>query len=132
MSKQLDNDIAIALSPEETIERVMTAVTDPARRYRTDPGHPEICNVHWLHKNFIQEAEGIHADQCRSATIGCVEHKMLLAQDINRTLKSFRQRRAALATKPEYVTDVLADGARQAQAIARETLGEVKQRMGLI
>ncbi|MBI3040784.1 MAG: tryptophan--tRNA ligase [Chloroflexi bacterium] len=68
MSKQLDNDIAIALSPEETIERVMTAVTDPARRYRADPGHPEICNVHWLHKNFIQEAEGIHADQCRSAT----------------------------------------------------------------
>ncbi|MBI3930431.1 MAG: tryptophan--tRNA ligase [Chloroflexi bacterium] len=132
MSKQLDNDIAIALSPEETIERVMTAVTDPARRYRADPGHPEICNVHWLHKNFIQEEEEIHADQCRSATIGCVEHKMLLAQDINRTLKSFRQRRAALATKPEYVTDVLADGARQAQAIARETLGEVKQRMGLI
>ncbi len=132
MSKQPGNDIEIALSPEETIKRVMTAVTDPARRYRKDPGHPEICNVHWLHKYFIAEEEEVHADQCRSAAIGCVDHKMLLAQDINKTLKPFRERRATLAAKPQYVADVLADGAQRAQTIARETVREVKQRMGLI
>ena len=52
MSKQLGNDIEIALSPEETIERVMTAVTDPARQYRNDPGHPEVCNIYTLHGYF--------------------------------------------------------------------------------
>ena len=52
MSKQADNDIELALSPQETIERVMMAVTDPARRYLSDLGHPEICNVNFLHGYF--------------------------------------------------------------------------------
>ena len=132
MSKQLGNDIEIALSPEETTERVMTAVTDPARRYRNDPGHPEICNIYRLHGYFNSpRLDGI-AGECRSAKIGCVDCKMLLAQEINSTLKPFRERRAVLATKPQYISDVLAHGAQQARVIARETLGEAKQKMGLV
>ena len=132
MSKQLGNDIEIALSAEETIGRVMTAVTDPARRYRNDPGHPEICNIYRLQGYFNPlELDNI-AEQCRSAKIGCVDCKMLLAQQINSSLKPFRERRAALASKPQYIADVLAEGAQRAQVIARETLREVKQKMGLI
>ena len=132
MSKQLGNDIEIALSDEETIERVMTAVTDPARQYRNDPGHPEICNIYRLHRYFNPSRLDDIADQCRSAKIGCVDCKLLLAQQINSTLKPFRERRAALDAKPRYITDVLADGAERARVIARETLREVKQKMGLI
>ncbi len=131
MSKQLGNDIEIALSDKETEERVMTAVTDPARQYRDDPGHPEICNIFRLQGYFSPFQSDDLANQCRSAKIGCVDCKRLLAQEINSTLKSFRQRRADLATKPGYITDVLADGANRARVIARETLGEVKQKMGL-
>jgi tryptophanyl-tRNA synthetase len=132
MSKQLGNDIELALSPQETIERVMTAVTDPARRYRNDPGHPEICNIYRLQKYFNPLQLNDIAEQCRSAKIGCVDCKMLLAQEINSTLEPFRERRAALATKPKYVADVLADGADRARVIARQTLKEVKLKMGLI
>jgi len=132
MSKQLGNDIELALSPKETIERVMTAVTDPARRYRNDPGHPEICNIYQLHQHFNPSQLDDLASQCRSAKIGCVDCKMLLAQGINTTLEPFRERRASLATKPQYVTDMLADGAQRAKVIAQETLREVKQKMGLI
>jgi tryptophanyl-tRNA synthetase len=132
MSKQLSNDIEIALSPEETIERVMTAVTDPSRRYRRDPGHPEICNIYRLHQYFTASQLDSLAEQCRSAQIGCVDCKMLLAQGINSTLQPFRERRAALAAKPQYVTDVLADGAQRAGVIAKKTIKEVKQRIGLI
>ena len=131
MSKQLGNDIEIALSDKETEERVMTAVTDPARQYRDDPGHPEICNIFRLQGYFSPFQLDDLASQCRSAKIGCVDCKRLLAQEINSTLKSFRQRRADLATKPGYITDVLTDGANRARVIARETLGEVKQKMGL-
>ncbi len=132
MSKQLGNDIELALTPEETAERVMTAVTDPARRYRNDPGHPEICNVYRLQEYFnALKSSGI-AEQCRTAKIGCVDCKMLLAQEINSTLKPFREQRAVLATKPKYIADVLADGAQRARVIASETLREVKQKMGLI
>jgi len=132
MSKQLGNDIEIALSPQETIDRVMMAVTDPARRYRNDPGHPEICNVYSLHRYFNPFQLDDIASQCRSAEIGCVDCKMLLAEQINATLEPFRERRAALAAKPRYITDVLADGAQRAQVIARETIREVKQKMGLL
>ncbi|MDH5696590.1 MAG: tryptophan--tRNA ligase [Dehalococcoidia bacterium] len=132
MSKQLGNDIEIALSAEETIERVMTAVTDPARQYRNDPGHPEVCNIYRLHGYFNPSQLADIADQCRSAKIGCVDCKMLLAHKINSALQPFREQRAAFAAKPQYVKDVLVDGAQRAQAIARETLSEVKQKMGLI
>jgi len=132
MSKQLGNDIELALSDEQTAERVMTAVTDPARRYRTDPGHPEICNIYKLDEFFNPSQRDEIADQCRKADIGCVEHKETLAEKMNESLRPFRERRAELATKPQYIKDVLADGAQRAQVIARETIREVKQNMGLI
>jgi len=132
MSKQLDNHVEIALSPEETMKRIRMAVTDPARRYRHDPGHPEICNIHWLHGHFNPAKQKECAELCIKAGIGCVDHKKLLAEEINMALAPFRERRAALASKPEYIKEVLADGAQRASVIARETLGEVKQRMGLI
>ena len=132
MSKQLGNHIELALSEEETVERVMTAVTDPARRYRDDPGHPDICNIYRLHGYFSPSQVDDIAEQCRSAKIGCVDCKKLLAQGINSAFSSFRKKRADLAAKPQYITDILADGAQRAQAIAKETLGEVKQKMGLI
>ena len=132
MSKQLNNHIELAATPQETAERIMTAFTDPARKRKSDPGHPEICNIYRLHQLFKPgKAEEI-APQCRSAAIGCVECKRLLAQEINEALAPLRERRSELATRPEYVRDVLAEGAQRARAIARETISEVKDRMGLI
>ncbi len=132
MSKQVGNDIELAISDEETVERVMTAFTDPARRYRDDPGHPEICNVYRLQGYFNPLQLDDIAQRCRAAKIGCTDCKILLAQEINFTLRPFRERRATLAAKPRYVTDALASGATRARVIARETLKEVKQKMGLI
>ena len=132
MSKQRGNHIEITLSDEETIERVMTAVTDPARRYRDDPGHPEICNIYKLDGYFNPPQQEEFAAQCRRAEIGCVDHKRVLAQRINSTLRDFRERRDVLAAKPQYVADVLADGAQRASVVARKTIKEVKQKMGLI
>ena len=132
MSKQLGNHVEIALSDKETAERIMTAVTDPARKYRHDPGHSEVCNIYTLHGYFNSDQQPDIAVQCRAAKIGCVECKTLLAGKINSALAPLRQRRAALAAKPEYIKEVLADGAKRASVIARETLKEVKQKMGLI
>jgi len=132
MSKQLGNDIEIAISPEETRKLVRTAVTDPARRYRHDLGHPEICNVYSLHKYFNPTELDRIADACRAAEIGCVDCKKLLAEGINNALKPFRERRTELAARTRYVDEVIAAGAERARTIARETLNEVKQRMGLV
>ena len=132
MSKSYNNHIEVSASPQEVAKRVMTAVTDPARKYRSDPGHPEICNVFRLHNYFTKDRVQEIDSECRSARIGCVDCKKILAESINLSLKPFRERRAALAAKPGYVNQVLADGANRAEAIAKETLKEVKEKMKLL
>ncbi len=132
MSKQLGNDIELAASPQETLERIMTAFTDPARQYKSDPGHPEVCNVYRLHQTFNSDKLEEIYSQCRGAAIGCVDCKKLLAKEINTALSPLRERRRELATRPEYIKELLTEGARRAQAIARETLREAKEKTGLV
>jgi tryptophanyl-tRNA synthetase len=134
MSKSLNNHIEISASPEEIEERVMMMVTDPARRYRTDPGHPEICNVFFLHRYFSPNQEAIAEIEagCRKATIGCVEHKKSFAKDMADYFAPFRAKREELASDPNLIWEVLADGARRARAIAEKTIAEVKEKVGLI
>jgi tryptophanyl-tRNA synthetase len=61
-----------------------------------------------------------------------VECKEILAESISLNLEPFRERRAALASKSGYVTQVLADGAHRAEVIAKETIREVKEKMRLL
>jgi len=131
MSKSLDNHIEISATEEETTRRVMTMVTDPQRARRTDPGRPGVCNVFALHKIFTpNKLDEIHR-LCTTAGIGCVEDKQQLSEGINRYLMEFRERRRELEKKRGYVEEVLAHGAERARAIARNTLDEVYERMGL-
>jgi tryptophanyl-tRNA synthetase len=132
MSKQLKNDIELATTPQETLERVLTAYTDPTRKYRSDPGHPDVCNVYHIHEAFNSDKLAEVYSQCIAAEIGCVDCKRLLAQEINTALTPLRERRSILATKPDYIKEVLADGAHRARKIAEETIREVKERMGLL
>ncbi len=132
MSKSLNNEIELAATAEETIERLKGAYTDPARLRRSDPGHPDICNIWKLHHYFNPGEVETIASECRSATRGCVECKRQLAEGINRELAPFRQRRAELAADMKSVEAVFAEGAQRARAIATETLREVKERMGLL
>ena len=132
MSKSLDNHIELASTAGETLKKVMTAVTDPARKLRTDMGHPEVCNVYKLQQQFNPGRVTVLAEQCRSAGIGCVDCKKMLAEAINQELAPLRQRRAELAARPEYIQEVITGGAERARVLARQTLFEVKQKMGLI
>ena len=132
MSKSLNNHIELASTPEETTARVMEMVTDPARMKRTDPGNPDICNVFSMHKIFSpqEEVEMVNIE-CRRAGIGCVDCKKRFAANLNMHLEPFRAKRAELASKPDYVLDVLDDGAKRARLIAQQTMEEVREAMQL-
>jgi tryptophanyl-tRNA synthetase len=132
MSKSSNNYIEVSASPEEISRRIMIAVTDPARKYRSDPGHPDICNIYRLHNFFTRGRVDEIASECRSARIGCVDCKKILAESIILYLKPFREKRASLAAKPGYVNRVLADGASRAEVIAKETIREVKENLKLL
>ena len=131
MSKSLDNHIELAATQEETSARVLTAFTDPQRLRRTDSGRPWLCNVYSLHKLFNPDKLDEVYQKCTSAEIGCVEDKSLLAEGINKALEPFRERRRGLVESPGYVEEVLQEGASRARIIARETLAEVRDRMGI-
>ncbi|MBI5298511.1 MAG: tryptophan--tRNA ligase [Chloroflexi bacterium] len=132
MGKSLNNHIELAATPEETGKRVMQMVTDPQRLRRNDPGNPDVCNVFSMHKIFstAEEVEMINAD-CRTAALGCVDCKKRLAANMNKSLAPFRAKRTELDANPQYVKDVLDDGAKRARAIAEQTMAEVREAIQL-
>jgi tryptophanyl-tRNA synthetase len=133
MSKSLGNTIDLLESPESIWEKLRPAATDPARVRRTDPGTPEVCNIYHLHKAFSPSETVEHvAVQCRTAGWGCLDCKKVLHQSMEKELTPIRARAKELAAKPKRVRDTLAAGAEHAHTIARQTMGEVKKKMGLL
>jgi tryptophanyl-tRNA synthetase len=132
MSKSLDNHIEMASTPEETQKRVMMMVTDPQRQRRSDPGNPDVCNVFSLHKIFSSQEEVDRINvECRTAEIGCVECKKILAKNLNQALVPFRSRRAEFEKNKDDVYAILEDGAKRAKIIAESTMDEVRSAIGL-
>jgi len=132
MSKSIGNTVGILADPTQVWDRVRTAVTDPQRVRRSDPGRPEVCNVFTLHK-FFGDAATVEdvALQCRSAQRGCVDCKRILADNVTAKFAPFRERAGHYREKPAEVRDILQHGAERARAIARETMAEVRRKMGL-
>ncbi len=132
MGKSLNNHIELASTPEETTKLVLKMVTDPQRQRRTDPGNPDVCNVFTMHKFFSspEEIERVNVE-CRTAAIGCVDCKKMLAKNINAHLEPFRARRTELNLHPDVVWDALHDGARRARVLADQTMAEVRDAIGL-
>jgi tryptophanyl-tRNA synthetase len=132
MSKSLGNTIGLLETTEEIWAKLRPAVTDPARQKRTDPGTPEICNIYHLHKAFSLPAlvETV-AVNCRTAGWGCIDCKKALAGSMEQELVPIRRRAEEIRNRPQIVDEALAAGAERCRGMARQTMGEVKERMGL-
>ena len=128
MSKSLGNAIYLKDDPGVIKKKVMSAVTDPARIHKTDPGHPEICTIFAYHKAFnameISEIE----DSCRKGTIGCVACKKNLIRKLEETLAPIRERRAQF-DKPGIIEDILINGTERAVNAGKETMASVRDAM---
>jgi tryptophanyl-tRNA synthetase len=130
MSKSAGNTIPIFAEPDEIRRIVRGMVTDVDRPRRTDPGHPERCNVCQLHRFFGGDYIQIW-DGERTARTGCQDTKELLGERIIEHFAPMRARRAELATDPDTVERVLEDGAARIRPIAAETMREVRDAMGI-
>jgi tryptophanyl-tRNA synthetase len=118
--------------PEEIRQKLARAYTDPSRQRRTDPGEPRRCNVYAIHEIYTaeQQLEEL-AKGCRCAEIGCLDCKAILSEEIITELAPFQERRRMLGERPEYVLDILAEGAQRARPLAQATIAEVRERIGL-
>jgi tryptophanyl-tRNA synthetase len=128
MSKTVGNIVGVTDEPEVIRKQVLSMVTDTRRPRRTDPGHPRQCNVCAFYKFFFDDWEH-YWDLCRRAQIGCYDKKKLLAERIIETFRPFREVRSELS--PEQVTRVLDQGSEKARMVARATLREVRDAVGL-
>jgi tryptophanyl-tRNA synthetase len=130
MSKSVNNTIDI-LSDAETIKKqVMSAVTDTKRPLKSDPGHPEACNVCQLHKLVNPDYKELWESE-RNATTGCADLKRALAERLTAHYAPARERYQELLALPHEINNILGDGAQRLLPLVTETMREVKERVGL-
>jgi tryptophanyl-tRNA synthetase len=132
MSKSYHNVINLREKPEIIDQKIRTMPTDPARVKRTDPGEPEKCPVWQLHKVYsASDTQEWVVKGCRSAGIGCLECKKPLIQAIQEEQADFIERAKPFAENPDLVHGIIAEGCEKAREVARDTLNEVNEVMGL-
>jgi len=133
MSKSLGNTIGLFESPETIWEKLRPAATDPARVTRKDPGNPDVCNIFTMHQGFSPpDTQRLVAHNCRTAGWGCLDCKLVLADNMIATLTPIRERAMELRAAPGRVSAMLRDGAVKARALAMQTVASVMSRMGFL
>jgi tryptophanyl-tRNA synthetase len=132
MSKSYGNTIPLRADPKVVEQALRTMPTDPARVRLTDPGDPAKCPVWQLHDiysnedtcNWVQEG-------CRSAGIGCLDCKQPVIDAVLSELAPIRERAEEFVANPKLVRNIIAEGNEAARDVAKDTLEEVREAMGL-
>ncbi len=132
MSKSYNNAVFLSDAPQDVDAKLSRMMTDPRRVRRTDPGEPNDCPAFNLHRIYCtQEEIDYVSDGCRTAGIGCLDCKKIMIKHVIAELAPIHERRAALEAHPEEVTAALERGNEQARDVARATMHEVRNAMGL-
>jgi tryptophanyl-tRNA synthetase len=132
MSKSYNNYISLREAPDSVEQKIRTMQTDPARVRKTDPGDPEQCPVYALHQVYSDKATLEWAAQgCRSAAMGCIDCKGPLIDSVNAEQEIIRQRAQQFDEDADLVNTIIQEGSEKARSIARETLDDVREAIGI-
>ena len=132
MSKSYGNAIAMREEPAEVERKIRRMPTDPARVHRGDPGDPEKCPVWQFHQVYSSDATKawvVHG--CTTAAIGCLDCKQPVIEAIQREQLPWRERAEAYLANPKQVHWIVEVGTERARTVARQTMREVRDAMGL-
>ncbi len=132
MSKSYGNAVLMRDDAETVTKKIRGMTTDPARARRTDPGTPEKCPVWQFHKVYSDAATQDWVRQgCTTAGIGCLDCKQPVIDAIVQQQAPWRERAAALTADPKKVHWIVEMGTERARTIARQTMKDVRDAMGL-
>jgi len=132
MSKSYNNVISLRDSASEIEQKVKTMSTDPARVRLTDPGNPNICPVWNLHEIYgTQEQLDWVVDGCTNAKMGCIECKKPVIDSIVAELLPMQDRINKYKSEPSLIQEIIFDGSERARSVAKETMKDVRDAMGL-
>ncbi len=134
MSKSYNNAIYLGEDEASIREKIRTMVTDPARVRRTDPGNPDVCPVFYgFHKLYSPPETIAQIDRdCRTAAIGCIDCKKIMADNLLSNLAPIRERRRNYEQRPNDVWDILVEGSKRARRTAKKTMERVREAMKLV
>ncbi len=132
MSKSYGNTINLSDAEPVVRQKLKTMVTDPARVRRSDPGNPDVCPVYDFHKIYSPAPviEQVNRD-CRTAAIGCIDCKKLVADRMVERMAPIWEGRARLTSNPKQLEEIVEEGSRRASAVAHHTLLEVNDAMNI-
>jgi tryptophanyl-tRNA synthetase len=132
MSKSYNNTISMREAPDAVSKKIRTMPTDPARVRRTDAGSPDKCPVWQLHQVYSgDDVKNWVVQGCTSAGIGCIECKQPVIDAVLKELAPIQERARAYTEEPDTVKNIIADGNEKARDLARETMRDVREAMGL-
>ena len=132
MSKSYGNTIGLREDPKVIEDKLRTMPTDPARVRRNDPGNPEKCPVWDFHKTYSDQSTRDWVWKgCTTAGIGCLDCKKPVIEAVLKELEPIRERAAEIEANPEIIRSAVAQGCEAARAVARDTMEEVRQAVGL-
>ena len=132
MSKSYNNTISLREDKDTIAKKIKTMPTDPARIRRTDPGDPAKCPVWQLHEIYSDKpTQDWVQNGCKTAAIGCIECKGPVIEGVLKELQPIQERAAQYAEDPTLVKNIVAEGCEKARKLARETMRDVRDAMGL-
>jgi tryptophanyl-tRNA synthetase len=132
MSKSYGNTIAMREEPAEIERKIKRMPTDPKRVRRNDPGNPEDCPVWQFHQVYSDlDTKAWVVKGCTTAGIGCLECKQPVIDAIKKEQQPWRERAEAYLSNPKQVHWIVEVGTERARTVARETMRDVREAMGL-
>ena len=129
MGKSNNNFILMSDSEEDIFKNVRTAVTDPEKVRRNDPGHPDICNVFAYHQKFNHDEVSQIEEDCKSGVLGCVDCKKNCATKIADFFEPHRVKREYYLNHISEVEDIIENGNKEAHRFAQSTMDDVHKAM---
>ena len=132
MSKSYNNTISLREEPDTVSKKIRTMPTDSARVRRTDAGSPDRCPVWQLHQVYSgDDVRSWVMQGCTTAGIGCIECKQPVIDAVLKELAPIQERARAYTEEPDTVKNIIDDGCEKARDLARETMRDVRESMGL-
>ncbi len=129
MSKTGDEAILMDDSPAEITRKLKKAVTATEGNSKS----PGVDNLFFLLEQFgTKEEVTFFKGQQKAGSLKFSELKETIAKEISTYFAEFREEKQKLLDKPDFLAQVLGQGASRARAIAQATLIEVKEKIGLL
>lgn len=133
MSKSLNNCIYLSDDADTLKKKVMSMYTDPTHIHVEDPGKIDGNMVFTYLDIFDKDKEKVAQlkQEYQAGGLGDVKIKRYLNEVLETKFGPIRERRAEFAKDIPAVYDILKEGSARANAVAEQTLSEVRAAIGV-